>query len=538
MLQVGELIAGKFRVDRLIGRGGMGIVAAATHVELDQRVAVKVLDDELARDPQNVERLLREARACANLRSEHSCRVIDVGRLDSGAPYIVMELLEGADLASVGRLPLATAAGYVVQACVALAEAHGRGIVHRDLKPGNLFVTKRLDGSPLVKVLDFGIAKAPPRRTDVALTRTASLLGSPRYMAPEQLRSARDVDARTDIWGLGVILYELVSGRAPFPAETLTELAVQIAVDPPLPLDVDPGFAAIVARCLAKAPADRYADVGQLATALATFAGPDHAKTATLAAKLLLTVPDATLPSPVAAGTPTVSTLAGASTALPAAPPRKSARLALVIGGVLAIAGGAFVVQRTRGAAGASIDAAPAPTADATPVDAAPADAMMPVDAAPADAMMPVDAAHDARIDAAVGSLDAATPNDAPVHASWKSAIEAAEARDCKRAIRLGEAANAAHPDPTQAVRMKPCLTQILAAGWAAQEAGEPVAMQRLAELAVAIDDSDDAGHRELTEAACKLKNPGLAQRHFDRLMQSSKSPVAEVCAASGIELH
>ena len=160
MIEPGTQI-GKLRVDRVIGRGGMGVVAVATHVQLGQRVAIKVAHDELAADPAYVARFVREARACASLRSEHACKVHDVGQLPSGAPYIVMELLEGTDLAAaIAHRPLsvAVAADYVLQACVALAEAHALGIVHRDLKPSNLFLARRLDGTPLVKVLDFGIA--------------------------------------------------------------------------------------------------------------------------------------------------------------------------------------------------------------------------------------------------------------------------------------------------------------------------------------------------------------------------------------------
>ncbi len=246
MLVIGDVVGGKLRIERIVGRGGMGIVAIATHLALEQKVAIKVLHEQLAADPATVERFLREARTPMRLKSDHVCRVLDVGQLDGGAPYIVMELLEGSDLAALvklrGALPIATAVDYVLQACVAVAEAHALGIVHRDLKPANLFVTRRVDGSPLVKVLDFGIAKVPSRGDNTQLTQTAAVMGSPGYMSPEQLRSAKDVDARTDVWALGAILYELVSARLPFPADSVTELAVKIAVDPPDPLDVDAAF--------------------------------------------------------------------------------------------------------------------------------------------------------------------------------------------------------------------------------------------------------------------------------------------------------
>jgi serine/threonine-protein kinase len=276
VVTAGTTIGGRFRVDHLLGAGGMGIVVAATHLELGHRVAIKLLRDEVAASPTAVERFLREARSVVQLRTEHVCRVIDVGRLDTGAPYIVMELLDGSDLGRVVAkqpLPVATAVEYVLQACVALAEAHAAGIVHRDLKPANLFVTRRADGGPLIKVLDFGIAKALSE-TGAQLTHSHSVLGSPGYISPEQLYSARDVDVRTDIWALGVTLYQLLSARLPFYRENATEMAVRIATEDPDPLEVVAPLGAAVLRCLAKQPADRYPDVAALATDLVPFGGP------------------------------------------------------------------------------------------------------------------------------------------------------------------------------------------------------------------------------------------------------------------------
>ncbi|MBK9031389.1 MAG: serine/threonine protein kinase [Myxococcales bacterium] len=282
MLEPGSVVAEKYWVERVLGRGGMGVVVAATHLQLGQRVALKFLRPEAARDSELVERFLREARSACRLRGEHVGRVVDVGTLDDGLPYIVMEYLEGHDLATAlgrgGPLPVVTAVDYLLQACVGLAEAHAAGLVHRDLKPANLFLTRRPDGTPLVKVMDFGIAKAIGR-LDAAITESAAVMGSPGYMSPEQLRSARDVDARADLWSLGVVLYELVSGRRPYDAQTITELAMLVATEPvpPLTAPVPRGFAAVVMRCLEKDPARRIADVATLATALAPFGSPGAA---------------------------------------------------------------------------------------------------------------------------------------------------------------------------------------------------------------------------------------------------------------------
>ncbi|MCC6553398.1 MAG: serine/threonine protein kinase [Polyangiaceae bacterium] len=283
----GDVLAGKYRVDRVLGEGGMGVVVAATHTHLGQRVALKFLLPELANRPDIIARFDREARAAVKIQSEPVARVLDTGILESGAPYMVMEYLEGSDLAQLlrqrGQLDGQEAIEYILQACEALAEAHVAGIVHRDLKPANLFLTRRADGSPCVKVLDFGISKATLLGDGgpggAPLTQTSAMMGSPKYMSPEQLKSSRDVDARTDIWALGVVLYELLTGGTAFTAPTMPELCISILQAAPAPLrqrrpDAPPGVEAIILRCLEKDPSRRYATVAELAVALGEFAPP------------------------------------------------------------------------------------------------------------------------------------------------------------------------------------------------------------------------------------------------------------------------
>jgi len=286
-VQKGEIIARKYRVERVIGEGGMGVIVAARHIHLDELVAIKLLRSDLLKDERAVHRFMREARLASKIKSEHVVRVSDVDMLDSGEPYIVMEYLRGRDLQSICAvqepLDVEDAVGYVLQACDAIGEAHGRGIVHRDLKPANLFLARRPNGSLCVKVLDFGISKLSEQAAArIDATSTSTILGSPNYMSPEQMRSTRDVDGRTDIWSLGVTLYQLLTGTLPFQGETAAAVHGKVQyteprrpreLRPDLPLELE----VIIARCLEKDPAKRFQTVFDLACALVPF-GPEGAE--------------------------------------------------------------------------------------------------------------------------------------------------------------------------------------------------------------------------------------------------------------------
>jgi serine/threonine-protein kinase len=281
-INAGDVIADRYVVERPLAHGGMGVVVLARHRELRDLVAIKLLLPQIVASTDAVARFMREARAAALLKNEHVVRVFDVGRVGDDIVYMAMEYLEGSDLdqmlRSRGPLPAIEAVDYVIQACAGVAEAHRRGVVHRDLKPANLFISRRSDGSPLVKLLDFGISKySPPDGSSPSVTKTSVVMGSPLYMSPEQLRSTRSVDHRTDIWSLGVVLYEAICGRTPFAAESFPEICARILTGPPDGLmEGIPGeLGAVIFRCLEKLPEDRFVNVADLAMALRPFASAE-----------------------------------------------------------------------------------------------------------------------------------------------------------------------------------------------------------------------------------------------------------------------
>lgn len=284
-LSVGSVLDGRFLLERMLGAGGMGYVVLARHVALEERVAIKLLlpgrADEDARH-----RLVREARIAVKIKSDHVVRILDVVNTGPNAPYIVMEHLEGEDLAArlerSGPLEPAAAAEVVAQACEVVGEAHYRGLAHRDLKPSNLFLVAKPGQPRFVKVLDFGISKMLDGGTE-RLTASNSLLGSPAYAAPEQLRDARAVDRRCDVWALGVVLYESLVGELPFSGATIAEVCMKILEVPPTPpparIALPERMLAIIDRCLRKEPGERYDNLSELAGALREFAPQASDKT-------------------------------------------------------------------------------------------------------------------------------------------------------------------------------------------------------------------------------------------------------------------
>jgi hypothetical protein len=262
----------------------MGLVFAARHLQLDEQVAIKILVREIGEHPEALARLRREARILARVRNEHVVQVFDLAQLDDGTPYMVMEYLDGRDLGSLlqdeGRFAVERAVELVLQALIALAVAHANGIVHRDLKPENLFCIERPDGTSLIKVIDFGISrldKLEEGSAAIPMTHSGAMIGTPLYMSPEQLRNPRDVDARSDIWSVGIVLYELLTGSLPFSGVAIGDVAVKIAIEPPhAPRDVGAALPAqleaVLLRCLEKDREKRFANVADLALALMPFA--------------------------------------------------------------------------------------------------------------------------------------------------------------------------------------------------------------------------------------------------------------------------
>jgi tRNA A-37 threonylcarbamoyl transferase component Bud32 len=490
----GDVLAGKYEVEHVLGQGGMGVVVAARHKQLDQRVALKFLLPEAMAHAQVVERFAREARAAARIKGEHVARVIDVGEMDGGIPYMVLEYLEGRDLAATlsasGPLPVTDAVRYVLETCEALAEAHAAGIVHRDLKPANLFIAKHPGQRDIVKVLDFGISKMI-EPANQALTQTATVLGTAFYMSPEQLTNPKGVDARSDVWALGVILYELTTGLVPFGGETVPEVIASILRNVPeapsvhVP-DYPPALEKSILRCLKTDREQRFANVAELAHALAPLAdvrdrvsvemigrvlgvtivdGPDPpaavdgagptfrppaAKTAVLTA-----IPTTTA-APVAPTSEKASPAVATSLALTNTPPTHETQKKRVgtwifaAVGLVALGGGGAVVVATAPPSGGGVRAAdptPDPAASTSASVIAPASAPPAVETPPSAAVAPPStAAPSASTDAT--SLAPAPPSHAPTHKAPPRPAAAALVKSASAAPTAAPAPSAA-PAPT-----------------------------------------------------------------------------------------
>lgn len=455
-LPPGTVVAGKFRVLRPLGQGGMGAVYVVEHVITRHERALKLLHPEMASVPEVVDRFLREASAAGHIGSEHIVETFDAGTLESGAPYLVMELLRGETLSERlerGELPVAELVPILEQACSGIQAAHDAGIVHRDLKPDNLFVTER-QGRPFLKILDFGISKFDPNRSgELSVTREGAALGTPYYMSPEQILGSRAVDHRTDVYALGVVLYECLTRRKPYEADTLPMLSVLIhegkytpisALRPELP----GAFDQVVARALSRQPEERFQSMRELAAALGAAAHGKVPASIALEQTALSVPPGAPSPSDrphapegsavyaqSALRDPKLGTSALGVSVRPQSPERKTAR-GLLLGGVALVAAtgvGLAALSSMKGSGAASSadavvpepprgDRAPAsvPSQASVPAPPAPATAAAPAAAEPAPAPSAKPSAAP-RAKAPAKAAEASTPAEKPARSQKES---------------------------------------------------------------------------------------------------------------------
>ena len=386
--RVGEVVGEKYRLVRLLGEGGMGSVYEARHDLIGRRFAVKFLHAELASHPEILQRFRREAQAAGSLENENIAAVTDFGSSPDGAPYIVMEFLEGEDvaktLARFGPMPIQRAAHILIQVCRGLFAAHGRGIVHRDLKPENLLLQQRGDGGDLVKILDFGIAKLKTTEGPQNQTRTGITLGTPYYMPPEQARGQKELDERADIYALGVILFELLSGRKPHDGENYNSILYSILMQAAPRIetfraDLPPDLAAIVHRAMAADPNDRFQTVSELGQALAPFTGRSMTPAPTMSnstiAASAISQRSTSTRAPVTL-TPSMPYQTGAGA------PRSNAGLFVALAAVLVagVGGAAWFLTRTPVVAATAPSSAPAIAAVSEPL---PAPSLAPTPVAP-----------------------------------------------------------------------------------------------------------------------------------------------------------
>jgi eukaryotic-like serine/threonine-protein kinase len=473
-VKAGDVLANKYRVDRVLGVGGMGVVVAAHHLQLDDRVAIKFLLPDTLSNQEAVGRFAREARAAVKIKSEHVARVTDVGTLENGAPYMVMEYLEGVDLsgwvAERGVLPVERAVDFMLQACEAIAEAHALGIVHRDLKPANLFVARLPGGVDSVKVLDFGISKLTGLSAsggESSQTKTSALMGSPLYMSPEQMQSSKSVDSRGDIWALGVILYEVLTGAAPFVADTMPELVLSIMSSTPPTLrshrpELPEGLDAVISRCLEKDRNKRIQTVGELAHALLPFGSKKARNSVDRISQVMQAagIPMKALSEPppsTAITAPSIATSSAFGTTTPPVVGRAKPALVAVATAVVLLGVGAVVLRSVRPAAEAVPSAEP-PSAAGLPAKSAELE-KEPAIATPASAAEVAPSTVPAPVVSAVGAAAPAEPS-AAAHAAAHAAVRSPVAP--KKAPNVAPAAHTAAPAAATPSVKKPSVGSLI----------------------------------------------------------------------------
>jgi len=376
-LTPGQILDNKYRIVRLIGEGGMGSVHEGENTRIARRVAIKVLHSAATANEQVVQRFEREAQAAGRIGSDHILEVLDMGQLPDGDRYMVMEYLDGEPLSGriekLGRMTPGQIAPLMRQALKGLQAAHDAGIIHRDLKPDNIFILREKAGQPdFVKIIDFGISKFSALASDMNMTRTGAVMGTPYYMSPEQAKGSSNVDPRSDVYAIGVIMYEAVTGRVPFDGNTFNELMFKIVLSDPPKLseavpDLDPEFAAIINKAMARELDDRYASAAQLRQTLDDYLGGARASQVQLPAAVAPAV--GTAPSNTAQSQTRAT---WANTNADVVPKRSGAPLvaAAVVGGLLVLGGGAFAAFKLMGSStdsGAAAALAPAASASAAP---------------------------------------------------------------------------------------------------------------------------------------------------------------------------